>query len=343
MKAAALAAFGGPEGISVGAHPDPVPGPGQALVRVRAAALNHLDLHVLAGNPAYKISLPHVLGGDIAGELLALGPGAEAPGLKPGDRVLVAPGVSCWECPACRAGKDNLCRTYRILGADGGWGGLAELCAVPARNLIPVPGALSWEQAAAIPLTFLTSAHMLASLARLAGGETLLVMGASSGVGAAAVQLGKAAGARVIAASSSEDKLAAAKDLGADETFLLGPQGLKPLRRLAPGGVDVVFEHVGGSLFPDLVRLLAPGGRLVTCGATAGAEVGVDLRYVFFKELSILGAKMGPQSELRALMPAFATGRLRPVVDRVYPLGRAAEAFERLAARKQFGKIVIVP
>lgn len=332
MRAAFLEGFGGPEAVKVGELPDPRPGAGQALVRVRAAALNHLDLHVLGGNPAYKIALPHVPAGDIAGEVVSTG-----------ERVLVAPGVSCWECPPCRAGRDNLCRTYRILGADGGWGGLAELCAVPARNLIPIPGALSFEQAAALPLTFLTAAHMLGSLARLAEGETVLVMGASSGVGAAAVQLAKAAGARVIAASTAEEKLAAARELGADETLLLGPQGLRPLRRLAPGGVDVVFEHVGGSLFPDLVRALAPGGRLVTCGATAGHEALVDLRHVFFKELAILGAKMGPQSELRALMPDFASGRLRAVVDRVYPLAEARAAFERLAGRRQFGKVVIVP
>lgn len=332
MRAAFLEGFGGPEAVKVGELPDPRPAAGEVLVRVRAAALNHLDLHVLAGNPAYKIALPHVLAGDIAGEVVSTG-----------ERVLVAPGVSCWECPPCRAGRDNLCRTYRILGADGGWGGLAELCAVPARNLIPIPGALSFEQAAALPLTFLTAAHMLGSLARLKEGETVLVMGASSGVGAAAVQLAKAAGARVIAASTAEEKLAAARELGADETLLLGAAGLRPLKRLAPGGVDVVFEHVGGSLFPDLVRALAPGGRLVTCGATAGHDAAVDLRHVFFKELAILGAKMGPQSELRALMPAFASGRLRAVVDRVYPLAEARAAFERLAARRQFGKVVIVP
>jgi NADPH:quinone reductase-like Zn-dependent oxidoreductase len=343
MRAAYLEAFGGPEVLKVGSLPDPRPAAGQALVRVRAAALNHLDLHVLGGNPAYKIALPHVLAGDLAGELVEAGPGTDLGGLKAGDRVLAAPGVSCWECPPCLAGRDNLCRTYRILGADGGWGGLAELCVVPARNLVALTPGMLWEQAAALPLTFLTAFHMLESLAKLREGETLLVMGASSGVGAAAVQLGKGVGARVIAASTAEDKLAAAKDLGADETLLLGPAGLKPLRRLAPGGVDVVFEHVGGACFPDLVRALAPGGRLVTCGATAGHDVSLDLRHVFFKELSVLGAKMGPQRELRSLMPYFASGRLRAVVDRVFPLAEARAAFERLASRKQFGKVVVVP
>ncbi|TBR20874.1 alcohol dehydrogenase [bacterium] len=343
MKAAFLEGFGGPEALKVGELPDPRPAAGQALVRVRAAALNHLDLHVLAGNPAYKISLPHVLTGDMAGELVEAGPGTDLGALKPGDRVLVAPGVSCWDCPPCSAGRDNLCRTYRILGADGGWGGMAELCVVPARNLVPLPPGMLWEQAAAVPLTFLTAFHMLDALARLKEGETLLVMGASSGVGAAAIQLGKGVGARVIAASTAEEKLAAARELGADETLLLGPAGLRPLRKLAPAGVDVVFEHVGGAYFPDLVRALAPGGRLVTCGATAGHDVTLDLRHVFFKELSVLGAKMGPQDELRRLMPAFASGRLRAVVDRIYPLAEARAALERLAARRQFGKVVIVP
>ncbi len=333
MRAARLDSFGGPEALRYGDLPDPVPGAGQVLVRVRAAALNHLDLHVRAGNPAYKIPLPHVLGNDIAGEVVGTG-----------ERVLVAPGVSCWECRPCLEGRDNLCRSYRILGADGGWGGYAELCAVPARNLIPIPAGLSFEQAAAVPLTFLTAWHMLKGLGRTRPGETVVVMGAASGVGSAAIQLAKLLEARVIAVSSSEEKLAAARGLGADETLLLGPAGLKPLRKLTgPAGADVVFEHVGGAFFPDLVRALAPGGRLITCGATAGPQVTLDLRHVFFKELSILGAKMGPQAELRGLMGYFASGRLQAVVDKVFPLSEARAAHERLAARQQFGKVVLVP
>ncbi|MBI5597438.1 MAG: zinc-binding dehydrogenase [Elusimicrobia bacterium] len=343
MLAAYLTGFGGPDSIVVGDLPEPVPGPGQALVRVKAAALNHLDLHVRRGNPAYKIVLPHVLCGDMAGEVVAAGPGTDLGETPRGTRVLVAPGVSCWRCPACLAGRDNLCATYRILGADGGWGGAAEYCAVPARNLIAVPDAMSWEDAAAVPLTFLTAWHMLSGLARVRAGETVLVMGASSGVGAAAVQLAKLQGARVVAASSSSEKLDAARGLGADEVLLLGPQGLRPLRALCPGGPDVVFDHVGGPLFPDLVRALAPGGRVVTCGATAGHEAALDLRYIFFKELSVLGAKMGPQRELRGLMGHFAAGRLRAVIDRCYPLAEARAAHERLESRRQFGKVVLRP
>lgn len=343
MRAAYLTGFGGPENVVLGDLPEPVPGPGQALVRVKAAALNHLDLHVRKGNPAYKISLPHVLCGDMAGELAAAGPGADLGGLAVGARVLVAPGVSCWECPACRAGRDNLCSSYRILGADGGWGGAAEYCAVPARNLIGVPAGMGWEEAASVPLTFLTAWHMLSGLAKTRAGETVLVMGASSGVGAAALQLAKLQGARVIAASTSADKLETARALGADDCLHLGAQGLRPLRKLCPGGPDVVFEHVGGPLFPELLRALAPGGRLVTCGATAGHEAPLDLRYVFFKELSVLGAKMGPQRELRELMPHFAAGRLKAVVDRAFPLAEARAAHERLESRKQFGKVVLKP
>lgn len=335
MKAAVLTGFGGPESIAFGDLPDPVPGPGQTLVRVRAAALNHLDLHIRRGNPAYKIALPHILGGDLAGEVLS--------GDRSGERVLVAPGISCWECSPCRAGHDNLCDSYRILGAEGGWGGCAELCVVPSRNLIALPASMSFEEAAAVPLTFLTAEHMLGALTGTRAGETVLVMGASSGVGAAAIQLARLRGARVIAVSSSEEKLAAARALGAEDAFLLGPQGLRPLRRLAPKGVDVIFEHVGGPHFPDLIKLLAPGGRLVTCGATAGHEAAIDLRFVFFKELSILGAKVGPQRELRELMPHFASGRLKAVIDKTFPLAEARAAHARLESRLHFGKVVLVP
>lgn len=343
MKAVYLEAFGGPETLRYGELPDPAPGPGQALVRVRACALNHLDLWVRGGLPAYKIELPHILGSDIAGELAALGPGTDAAGLAPGERVIVSPGVSCWGCAPCREGRDNLCDRYAILGADGGRGGYAELAVVPARNLLPAPSGLGFAEAASLPLAFLTAYHMLKGLARVRAGETVLVLGAGAGVAVAGIQIAKALGARVIAASSSEEKLARARALGADEAIGAAPGGLpRAIRRLTGGrGVDAVFEHVGGESFGAAVRCLAPGGRLITCGATAGPEVPLDLRFVFFRELAVLGAKVGPLSELRELLALVASGKIRPVVDKRFPLAEARAAHEHLAAKRQFGKVVL--
>ncbi len=343
MKAAYLEAFGGPEKILYGELPDPKPGKGEALVRVRACALNHLDFWVRDGLPAYKISLPHVLGNDIAGEVVELGP--ETSNEVPiGTRVIVSPGVSCWNCEACRGGRDNICDRYAILGADGGWGGYAELAKVPAVNLVAIPNEkMGFPEAASIPLTFLTSWHMLKTLAGLKKGETVLVTGSGSGVGVAAIQIAKALGARVLAASSSEEKLAAAKSLGADETVLTPKQSLyrKAMKLTGRRGVDVAFEHVGPPLFGEALKSLAPGGRLVTCGATAAPKAELDLRYVFFKELKIMGAKVGTLAELKELIRLFADGRLKPVIDRTFPLNEARQAHEYLAARRQFGKVVL--
>ncbi|MFH2204442.1 MAG: zinc-binding dehydrogenase [Elusimicrobiota bacterium] len=313
-------------------------------MRVRACSINHLDLHVGRGNPAYKIDLPHVLGSDIAGEIISAGPETELGGTPVGSKVIVSPGISCWECRACRCGRDNICESYAILGADGGWGGYAEIAVVPVKNLLPFPKAdLTFEAAASYPLTFLTAYHMLKGLARVREGETVLVVGAGSGVGAAAIQIAKALGAKAIATSSAKEKLEYARELGADETIHTGSEKLtKCVKRLTAGrGADIVFEHVGGAIFADAVRLLAPGGRLATCGATAEPKVDLDLRYVFFKELQILGAKMGTLTELREIGALIEAGKLHPAVSRVFPLTEARQAQEYLAARKQFGKVVL--
>lgn len=342
MKAVFFREHGGLEKLAWGDLPDPVPGPGQALLKVRACALNHLDLWVLGGLPAYKIGLPHVPGQDLAGEVLRA---PEDSGLKPGDKVLAAPGVSCWSCPYCLSGRDNLCESYAILGADGGWGGLAELAVAPARNLLPLPAGMSFEEAAALPLTFLTAWHMLKTLAGAGPGATVLVAGASSGVGTAAIRVAKTLGCRVLAATTSEEKAAALRALGADEVLAGPPEGLaRRVRRLTGGrGVEVVFEHVGPAVLGEALKSLAAGGTLVTCGATSGPTAEVDLRQVFFRELRLLGAKMGTQAELREVLRLAAEGRLKPAVDRVFPLAEARPAFERLAARRQTGKIVVVP
>ena len=345
MKAAKLDSFGGSDRLIYGDLPDPTPSAGEALVSVHACALNHLDLWVREGNPAYKLNLPHILGNDIAGVVEAFGPGSNSSGLTEGDSVVVSPGVSCGECSRCKQGQDNLCDTYSILGADGGWGGYAEKVVVPTRNLLPKPKPLSFEEAASYPLTFLTAFHMLSTLARVEAGQTVVVVGSGSGVGAAAIQISKYLGATVWAASSSQEKLETAKSLGADGVLNSPPERLSRAVRKALGrnGVDVVFEHVGGELFTEAIKCLRPGGTLVTCGATAEPQVPLDLRFIFFKELKIFGAKMGTFKEFQTLTGLFDEGKLSPCVDKAFPLKEARAAHDYLADRKQFGKVVLTP
>ncbi len=340
MKAVVIRAFGGPESLEIADVPQPEPGEGQVVVRVRACALNHLDLWVREGIPAYKIALPHVLGCDVAGEVASWGAGVR--GLDVGRKVVVAPGVNCGLCEACLSGQEQRCPGYGILGAQGGWGGYAQFIRVPARNVLPYPEGLSFEEAAAFPLTFLTAWHMLVSLGRLRPGQTALVLGAGSGVGVAAIQIAKLSGARVLAASTSAGKLERARELGADETIHSPPDDLlRRTLRKSPGGVDLVFEHVGPAVFMKALKALKPGGTLVTCGATTGPIVELDLRYVFSRELSIVGARMGSLAELREVAALVAARRLKPVVDKVFPLDEARAAHAYLAEGRHFGKVVL--
>jgi NADPH:quinone reductase-like Zn-dependent oxidoreductase len=336
---------GGPEALEWSEIPDPKPRPGEALVRVQACALNRLDLWVRKGVPGHKFPLPLIPGSEIAGELLAYGDDAWESdlGVRPGDPVLVAPGLSCGVCPRCLTGEDPLCRHYGILGEtrDGGY---AELAVVPARNILPRPAGLSAVQAAAIPLTFLTAWHMLEARAHLEPLETVLVQAAGSGVGTAAIQIARLLGARtIIATASSDEKLERAKALGASHTVNTATGDfVKAVKEITGGaGVDVVVEHVGGEVFEKSLRTLAVGGRVVLCGATAGAEATVNLRAAFFKGLSILGSTMGSLAELKNLLRYFVTGQLRPVVDRTFSLRDAPLAQTALEERTQFGKIVL--
>jgi NADPH:quinone reductase-like Zn-dependent oxidoreductase len=345
MRAITLREHGDESVLRTEELPTPEPGPRQVRVRVHAVALNHLDLWVRRGLPNLRLSYPHILGSDIAGEIEAVGPGLEAKGdLAAGTRVLLSPGVSCGRCEACLTGHDNLCRHYAILGEHISGGYCEQLC-VPVENVLPLPAGLSFEQAAALPLVFLTAWQMLVDKAQVRPGETVLVHAAGSGIGSAAIQIARLFGARVIATASTAAKLDKARELGASDAinyeekdFVAEVQSLTGKR-----GVDVVVEHTGQKTWEGSIKSVRRGGRIVTCGATSGFEARTDLRFVFFKQIAILGSTMGSKGSLYEILSHVAAGRLRPVLDRSYPLTDAGEAHRRQANREQFGKVVLVP
>jgi NADPH:quinone reductase-like Zn-dependent oxidoreductase len=342
MKAIAIRAHGGPEAVNLVELPDPTPGPGQVVVAVKAAALNHLDIWVRAGWPGLKLTFPHVLGSDVAGVVEAIGPGVE--NVKVGDAVVVNPSLGCGGCERCLSGHENLCRRFAILGEHVS-GGMAEKLAISARNVLPKPANLSFVEAAAVPLTFMTAWHALVERARVRLGETVLVHAAGSGVGVAAVQIAKLHGARVIATAGSDEKLRRAKQLGADEVVNYETQDfVQEVRRLTDKrGVEVVFEHVGKKTWEKSILSAGIGGRIVTVGATTGYDPLTDLRHVFFRQLSILGSTMGTAADLVQVLRYVGEGKLRPVVDRTLPLADARKGQALLAERAQFGKIVLEP
>jgi NADPH:quinone reductase-like Zn-dependent oxidoreductase len=342
MKAIVLHRHGGPEVLEHAELPELAPGPGEVLVEVRACALNRLDLWVRGGLPGLTLPLPHVLGSDIAGVVSAIGEGVANTWI--GREVVLNPGLSCGRCESCLAGWDNLCPDYRILG-ETARGGYAERIVVPAVNLVDKPADLSWIEAAAFPLTFLTAWQMLVTRANLRPSETVLVHAAGSGVGTAGLQIAKLLGTRVIALASSDSKLARARELGADATIRSSdadwPKQVRALPGVGRRGVDVVFEHVGQATWAESIKLCRNGGRVVTCGASSGWDAHTDLRHVFFRQIQILGSTMGSKASLFTLARLIGEGRLRPIVDRVFPLAEAAEAHRYLDRREQFGKVVL--
>lgn len=342
MKAVRFHQFGDLDTLVYEEVPAPKPGPGEVVIQVKACALNYLDLWIRQGVPAYKTPLPHIPGSDVAGIVSEIGPGGE--GTSVGQRVIIAPGLSCFRCSYCLAGRDNLCDQYRIFGtaADGGY---AEFAKAPAENLIPIPEGISFEEAAAFPITFITAWHMLITRAALKPGQDLLVLAGGSGVGSAAVQIGKLAGARVIATASTEKKLDQAGRLGADLLINYAERDFsREVFKMTKGrGVDVVFEHVGPATFGKSIVSLAKNGTLVTCGATTGPTTELDLRHVFWKDLSILGARTGTRAELEAVTRLVGERKLKPIVDSVYPLSKAREAQEKMQSRDLFGKVILTP
>ncbi len=342
MRAVMVRQHGGPEALLFEDIPEPAPAAGEVLIEVRAVALNHLDLWVRRGVPGHSYPLPLIPGCDMAGVVRTLGAGTQ--GLTPGDEVVIAPGVSCGVCVACHAGRDHACKSYGILG-ETRHGGCAELAVVPRVNVFAKPATLSFAESAALGVPFLTAWHMLTARAQLALGETVLVLAGGSGVGVAAIQIAKLHHATVITTVGSAAKAERAKLLGAQHVLDSSRQDVaKEVKAITGGrGVDVVFEHVGAATWTASLRSLAWHGRLVTCGATTGADVQVNLRHLFFKAQSLLGSTMGSRGEYAAVLEHAALGRLKPVIDRVMPLSDLRAAHHLLEERQAFGRVVMTP
>ncbi len=340
MRAILMHGHGGPEVLRMEDVPPPDLGPGEVRLDLKAAGLNRLDLWLRGGSPALKLPMPHVLGCDGSGVVTEVGEGVRQ--FKAGDRVLISPGMSCGVCRECLGGRDNLCREYSVLGSRH-HGTYREAITLPERNLLPVPASLTFAQAAAAPLVFLTAWHMLVGRARVAPGETVLVHAAGSGVGIAAIQIARLFHCRVIVTAGSREKLERAMELGADEGIDYGKTDFaaEVQRLTAKAGVDIVIEHVGGEVFEKSITCLRKGGRLVTCGNTAGPKANISTAHIFGKHLDILGSFMGRKEELIEVMKFLADGRLKPVIDREFPLEQAAEAHRRLESRETFGKVVL--
>jgi NADPH:quinone reductase-like Zn-dependent oxidoreductase len=341
MKAVRIHRFGGPEVLTYEEIPDPQPRKDQVLVRVKACSLNHLDLWARQGLPGVK--LPHILGSDIAGEVVEVE--EYVSGINTGQRVIVAPIHFCGHCVKCLAGLQNQCREFTVIG-NGVDGGNCEFYAAPATNIIPIPDSLDLNQAASVPLVFVTAWHMLVGLAGVRPGQTVLVLGASSGVGIAAIQIAKMFHCRVITTAGSEEKLDKARTLlGADHGIHHYKQKISDeVRKITnKEGVDIVVEHVGAATWEESMKCLKTAGTLVTCGATTGPTVGIDLRHLFARQLRILGSYMGTMGELHEVLGHVFAGRLKPVVDRTFPMTEIRGAHEYLEKSQMFGKVIVNP
>ncbi|MCJ7501511.1 MAG: zinc-binding dehydrogenase [Acidobacteriia bacterium] len=342
MKAVRFHEHGGIDVLKYEDAPEPKIQANEVLVKVRACALNHLDIWLRVGVRRWTLPMPHIVGSDIAGEVAEVG--ALVTRVKPGERVLLCPGISCGQCAACFQGLDSACRSYTLFGVmvDGGY---AEYVKSPEMNVVPIPGDLNFDEAAAVPLVFLTAWHMLFARAGLKPGEDVLVIGAGSGVGMAAIQIAKLVGARVIATAGADWKLEKARALGADEVINHRQQSIaEEVKRLtSKRGVDLVFEHVGAAVWEDCFESLATYGRLVTCGTTSGPEVKLNLQNLYGRQRSILGSFMGSKAELQEALKLIGQRRLKAVIDSAFPLQEAAAAQNKMESRDFFGKILLHP
>lgn len=339
MRAHVFSRTGGPEVLELRDLPSPVPRADEVLVRVRACGLNHLDLWVRQGLPQ-QIHLPHIGGCETVGEVVAWG--SQVTNCTAGELVLISPTQSCGACPACFRGEETACLQFEVPGEDT-QGGFAEFAVARARHVIRLSSAWSPQEWAAVPLTFLTAWTMLHRKGNIQPGDDVLVQGASSGVGSAAIQIAKLAGARVLTTVSSPEKAALARRLGADVIIDRTRQNFPEIVKseTAGRGVQIVLEHVGQAVWKDSLKCLCHGGKLVTCGATTGPKVEIDLRFFFIREIQILGALLGSRGDLDRLLSLFDRTLLRPVLDRTFPLAELRAAHEYLAAGRQLGKVVI--
>jgi NADPH:quinone reductase-like Zn-dependent oxidoreductase len=340
MKAIRIHEFGGPEVLKFEDIPEPQLRKDHVLVRVKACALNHLDLFIRKGLPGVK--LPHINGSDVAGDIAQVG--EYVTDLKVGQRVLLAPMTFCGVCPACTAGMQNFCPQFSVLGYLND-GGNAELIAIPRVNVLPIPDELTYDEAASVPLVFVTAWHMLVSRCRIKPGDTVLVLGGGSGVGSAAIQICRLFNATVIATAGDEAKMEQSRELGADYTINHYQQKIsEEVKKITNKAMcDIVFEHVGKATWTESMKSLKPGGSIVTCGATTGPEASFDIRFLFARQLSFLGSFMGTMGDFHEVMKHIFSGKLKAVVDRSFPLRDARAAHERLEKSEQFGKIILNP
>jgi len=342
MKAVVFSRHGGPGVLEHRDVPEPKPGRSEVLIEVKATSINHIDIFLRRGMPGITVPMPKIVGSDAAGVIRELG--ADVTDLKIGQRVTINPGISCGHCEFCAAGFGSQCFTYSMIGESRD-GAYAELLAVPAHIVLPIPDSLSFENAAAAPLVFLTAWSMMIGKGNLRPGEDVLILGAGAGVGTAAIQIAKMTGCRVFATASTEEKLKRAKQLGADFVINYTKEEFdKRIRDLTnKRGVDIVVDYVGADTWVRSLRSARRGGRVLTCGATTGFEPQTDLRQIFFRQVQVLGSTMGSHREFLEVMKCIFRGQLKPVVDRVLPLSDAAKGHQLIEERAIFGKVVLRP